>query len=51
MERRNRWHNWKQALEDENMPAKETIKLLEEKKGFLIQQLEKIDVLLAELKK
>ena len=45
------WHKWKQALEDDSMPADQRISLLEEKKGFLVKKLEKIDALLAELKK
>jgi len=45
------WHKWKQAFEDESMPAEERIKLLEEKKEFMTKKLEKIDALLAELKK
>ena len=42
---------WKQAFEDESMPVGERIKLLEEKKEFMVKKLEKIDALLAELKK
>ena len=45
------WQKFKQALEDENMPAEERIGLLEEKKEFLVKKLEKIDAVLAELKK
>ena len=49
--KKEQWHKWKPALEDDSMPAEERIKLLEEKKEFLVQKLEKIDTLLAELKK
>ncbi|MFC1452261.1 hypothetical protein ACFLSJ_02830 [Verrucomicrobiota bacterium] len=45
------WHKWKQAFEDDSMPAEERIRLLEEKREFLTKKLGKIDALLAELKK
>ena len=45
------WQKFKQALEDDSMPAEERIKLLEVKKEFMTRKLEKIDALLAELKK
>ena len=44
------WHKFKQALEDESMPAEERIGLLEEKREFLVQKLGKIDAVLAKLK-
>jgi hypothetical protein len=49
--KKERWHKWKQAFEDDSMPAEERIRLLEEKKGFLVKKLEKIEALLSELKK
>ncbi len=44
------WRKFKQALEDESMPAAERIALLEDKKEFLVQKLAKIDAVLAKLK-
>ena len=44
------YEKWKQAFTDENMPAEERIKILEEKKEFLTQKLQKLDALIAELK-
>lgn len=45
------WHKWKQAMQDDSMAAEERITLLEEMKQHLLQKLEKIDALLPELKK
>ncbi|MGB2660864.1 MAG: hypothetical protein WBB86_04400 [Candidatus Omnitrophota bacterium] len=45
------WHQWKQAMQDESMPAEERIKLLGEMKEHLLQKIERADAVLAELKK
>jgi len=45
------WEKYKQAMEDDSMPAEERVKLLEEKKEMLTKKLARIDALLAELKK
>jgi len=45
------WHQWKQAMRDESMATEERITLLEEMKQHLLQKIEKVDAVLAELKK
>ncbi len=49
--KKEQWHKWKQAMHDEDMAAEERITLLEEMKQHLLQKQEKIDALLAELRK
>ena len=45
------WHQWKQAMQDGDMAAEERIRLLEEMKQHLLQKIQKVDAVLAELKK
>jgi len=45
------WHQWKQAMQDESMATDERIRVLEEMKQHLLQKIEKVDAVLAGLKK
>ncbi len=49
--KKEQWHKWKQAMQDESMATEERITLVEEKKQHLLQKVAKIDALLAKLKK
>ena len=49
--KKEQWHKWKHAMQDESMATEERITALEEMKQHLLQKLAKIDAVLAELKK